>query len=85
STVFSWDSVRDEHVMIGTSKALEEIRKQRGWSGKELREELEMRQTILEYMAEYNIRNFRDVSNIIHAYQTDPDKAMNLIGLKEWM
>ncbi|RLI77625.1 secretion system protein E, partial [Archaeoglobales archaeon] len=79
STVFSWDSVRDEHVMIGTSKALEEIRKQRGWSGKELREELERRKKVLEFIVKHNIRDFKNVSNIIHTYQSKPQKVLELI------
>ncbi|RLI76434.1 secretion system protein E, partial [Archaeoglobales archaeon] len=78
-TVFTWDSVRDDHVMIGTSKALEEIRKSRGWSVKELRGELERRQRVLEFIIKHNIRDFRSVSNIIHTYQSKPQKVLELI------
>ena len=80
STVFQWDSVRDEHTMVGTSKALEDIRRQRGWSIKELNEELERRRRVLEFMLEHNIRDFKRVSNIIHTYQTKPDKVMEAIS-----
>ena len=76
TTVFQWDSVKDEHLMIGHSKALEEIRKSRGWSVSELQEELERRRLILEFMVEHNIRDFREVSNIIHTYQTKPEKVL---------
>ncbi len=80
STVFQWDSVRDEHAMVGTSKALEEIRRQRGWSVRELNEELERRRRVLEFMLERNIRDFKSVSNIIHTYQTKPDKVLEAIS-----
>ncbi|MEM2586538.1 MAG: ATPase, T2SS/T4P/T4SS family, partial [Archaeoglobaceae archaeon] len=80
STVFQWDSVKDEHLMVGTSKALEDIRKHRGWSVKELNDELERRKRVLEFMAVHNIRDFRSVSNIIHTYQSKPAKILKEIG-----
>ncbi|MEM2801924.1 MAG: secretion system protein E, partial [Archaeoglobaceae archaeon] len=83
STVFQWDSVKDEHLMVGTSKALEDIRKHRGWSVKELNDELERRKRVLEFMAVHNIRDFRSVSNAIHAYQINPERAMKLLGVQE--
>ncbi|AEA47659.1 type II/IV secretion system ATPase subunit [Archaeoglobus veneficus] len=83
TTVFQWDSVKDEHVMVGASKALEDIRKNRGWSVRELQEELERRRQILEYMAENNIMAFKDVANVIYTYQADPDRAMRILGILE--
>ncbi|MEM2177098.1 MAG: secretion system protein E, partial [Archaeoglobaceae archaeon] len=80
STVFQWDSVKDEHLMVGTSKALEDIRNHRGWSVKELNDELERRKRVLEFMAVHNIRDFRSVSNIIHTYQSKPAKILKEIG-----
>ncbi len=50
STVFIYDNIRDTHQMVGTSKALDEIKKMRGWSARELEDELRRRQYILEYM-----------------------------------
>jgi len=83
STIFQWDSVKDEHLMVGTSKALEDIRKHRGWSMSELNEELERRKKVLEFMVANNIRDFRNVSNAIHAYQVNPERAMKLLGIQE--
>ncbi|MDI9643534.1 MAG: secretion system protein E, partial [Archaeoglobales archaeon] len=80
STVFQWDSVKDEHSMVGTSRALEEIRRHRGWSVKELSEELERRKKVLEFMVGHNIRDFKSVSNIIHTYQSKPSKILKEIG-----
>jgi len=81
STIFQWDSVKDEHLMVGTSKALEDIRKHRGWSMSELNEELERRKKVLEFMVANNIRDFRNVSNIIHTYQTKPAKILQEMGV----
>lgn len=83
STVFQWDSVRDEHTMVGTSKALEDIRRQRGWSIKELNEELERRRRVLEFMLSNGIRAFKDVSAVIHTYQVNPERAMKRLGVEE--
>jgi flagellar protein FlaI len=80
STVFTWDSVKDQHVMVGASKALEDIRRQRGWSVRELNEELERRKRVLEFMVKHNIRDFKKVSNIIYTYQSKPDKVLELIS-----
>ncbi|AIG97159.1 type II/IV secretion system ATPase subunit [Archaeoglobus fulgidus] len=83
STVFQWDSVKDEHAMVGTSKALEEIRRQRGWSVRELNEELERRRRVLEFMLSNGIRMFKDVSAVIHTYQVNPERAMKRLGVEE--
>jgi flagellar protein FlaI len=83
STVFQWDSVKDEHSMVGTSRALEEIRRQRGWSVRELNEELERRKRVLEFMLSNGIRMFKDVSAVIHAYQVNPERAMKYLGVEE--
>ncbi|MEM2325582.1 MAG: secretion system protein E, partial [Archaeoglobaceae archaeon] len=56
------------------------IRKHRGWSVKELNDELERRKRVLEFMAVHNIRDFRSVSNIIHTYQSKPAKILKEIG-----
>ncbi|MCS7165974.1 MAG: ATPase, T2SS/T4P/T4SS family, partial [Candidatus Calescibacterium sp.] len=83
STVFLWDSFKDQHSMVGTSKCLEEIRKQRGWSFKELNEEVERRKKVLEFMVKNGIRSFKDVSRTIHLYQVDPERAMKFLGIEE--
>jgi flagellar protein FlaI len=79
STVFNYDSVKDKHAMIGTSKALEEIRKSRGWSQKELKKELVQRKRLLEYLADNDIISFKEVSSIIYTYQSNPEKALGLL------
>ncbi len=76
TTVFQWNSVKDKHVMIGNSVVLESIRTIRGWSRKELEEELERRKAVLEFIVEHNIRDYREVANIIHAYQSKPEKVL---------
>jgi len=81
STVFTYDSVKDSHPMVGASIALEEIRKSRGWSNTELQNELDKRMKVLEYMVNNNIESFKEVSSIIYAYQSNPEKLLKRIGI----
>ena len=80
TTVFSWDSEKDEHIMIGSSKVLEEIRKIRAWSRKELQEELENRKKVLNWMLQNNIKDYKEVAKIIHTYQNDKDRLLEMIA-----
>ncbi|ADC64434.1 type II secretion system protein E [Ferroglobus placidus DSM 10642] len=80
TTVFAWDSEKDEHLMIGSSKVLEEIRKMRAWSRRELEEELETRKKVLKWMLDNNIRDYKEVAKIIHSYQSDKDSVLRMIS-----
>ncbi len=82
TTVFKWDSVRDEHIMIGNSKALEEIREERGWSKKDLNDELQRRMFVLEKLVQDNITEFDEVARIIRLYQANPEKAVQELGIE---
>ncbi len=59
-----------------------EIRVSRGWNRRELEEELERRKAVLEFMVEHNIRDFKEVSNIIHTYQSKPEKVLERMEIK---
>ncbi len=83
TTVFAWDSSKDAHVMVGSSKALEEIRTLRSWSRKELERELKTREKILQYMLDSNIRDFKEVARIIQTYQINPEKVVIELGVQE--
>ena len=83
TTVFAWDSSKDAHVMVGSSKALEEIRTLRSWSRKELERELKTREKILQYMLDNNIRDFKEVARIIQTYQINPEKVMEVVESSE--
>ncbi len=84
STVFNYDGIKDTHVRIGASKALEDIKQSRGWDSNELQEELDRRKAILDYMIENDIANFSEVSNIIYAYQTNPEKTLEKLGIENY-
>ncbi len=81
TTVFQWDSVKDEHIMVGSSKALEEIMRERGWRRRDLEEELRQRMLVLDRMVEENITKFEDVAKLIRLYQSNPEKALAKLNL----
>ena len=77
--VFRWQPVTDEISYSGKSFVLEEIMESRGWSEERMREELKMRQEVLEWMRVKKIREYRDVSNILIQYYRDPSKIMEVV------
>jgi len=77
--VFRWHPVTDEITYSGKSFILEEIMESRGWTENRMREELKMRQEVLEWMRVKNIREYRDVSNILIQYYREPTKIMEIV------
>jgi len=77
--VFRWHPATDEITYSGKSYVLEEIMESRGWDEDRMREELKMRQEVLEWMRTKKIRNFRDVGNILVQYYRDPAGIMQKI------
>ncbi|MCQ8893672.1 MAG: ATPase, T2SS/T4P/T4SS family [Methanolinea sp.] len=77
--VFRWHPATDEITYSGKSYVLEEIMESRGWDEERMREELKMRQEVLEWMRIKKIRNYRDVSNILIQYYRDPAGTMEKV------
>jgi len=77
--VFKWHPATDEITYSGKSFILEEIMEERGWDEERMREELKMRQEVLEWMRIKKIRNYRDVSNILIQYFRDPTAIMETV------
>jgi len=82
SDIFSWDSVNDAFNRVGESKALNEIKVQRGWSSEDLRGELLNRQKILEFMVNNTITDFDAISTIIHEYSVTPEKVLKKLKIQ---
>jgi flagellar protein FlaI len=81
--LFERDPITDRFEMIGDSLVMNEIMRERGWSALRIKEELENRRRVLEYLVKKNIHNIEDVSNIIRQFYFEPKKVMEQIGLKE--
>ncbi|OPX72930.1 MAG: hypothetical protein A4E38_00362 [Methanoregulaceae archaeon PtaB.Bin108] len=77
--VFRWHPATDEITYSGKSYVLEEIMESRGWDEERMKEELKMRQEVLEWMRIKKVRHFRDVGNILVQYYRDPANLMEKI------
>lgn len=80
--IFVWDSEADMFIRTGESKALFDIKMRRGWAQGKVDQELYYRQKILEHMAENNITDFQEISDIINAYQSTPEKVLEKLQLE---
>jgi flagellar protein FlaI len=81
--IFSWNAATDHFDRMGDSRVLNDIAQRRAWSKRELNAELSRRQRILEYMLNNNIREFRQIAAIIHAYSVKPDRVLEKLGIKD--
>jgi flagellar protein FlaI len=77
--VFKWHPATDEITYSGKSFILEEIMEEKGWDEARMREELKMRQEVLEWMRIKKLRKYRDVSNILIQYYRDPVQVMEKV------
>ncbi|MDK2835214.1 MAG: archaeal flagellar protein FlaI, partial [Methanolobus sp.] len=79
--IFVWDSENDIFIRTGESKALFDIKMRRGWGQGRIDEELYYRQKILEYMVNNNINDFNEISGIINAYQSRPERVLQKLQI----
>ncbi len=70
--VFRWDPVEDKFVYSGKSYVLEGIRARWDMSKEDITQELRNRVEILEWMRDYNVRAFKEVSKVIARYGEQP-------------
>lgn len=79
NNVFSWIPSRDEFRYSGTSNIFEEIMEEKGMSEDEIKQELERRQEIIEWMRMKDVRHYEDVAKIVVGYYREPDKTMEIV------
>ncbi len=72
--IFKWDTQTDTYLKVARSPLLDRIAAQWGYSHEEIDQELQMRQTILEYMVRKHIRSYEDVSKLVLDYFSDPQQ-----------
>lgn len=77
--IFTWDPVTDNFQMSGDSFIMTTIMKQRGWDTQKLEVELENRKKILEHMVGNDVYNYKEFTDIIYQYSTDPETLLKII------
>lgn len=74
--VYRWNPANDTFDYTGRSYILEKIAEKKGLSTEEAAEELQRRAKVIEWMVKKNLRNYRDVSNIIRSYMENPSRVL---------
>ncbi len=77
--LYTWDPASDTFNYSGNSYVLDQIIEERGWTKNQLTDALSERKEILEYMAERNINNYKEISQIVQQYALDPDAVLTAI------
>jgi flagellar protein FlaI len=80
NNIFNWDPAADDFKINGKSLALMNISRRLGLDENELKDELARRRSIIEWMYNQGIFDYREVSRIISAYYTNPERVMKVIG-----
>jgi flagellar protein FlaI len=77
--IFEWDPQVDEIITKNKSTLLKKIVKKTGLTEKKIIDELQRRMAVLNWLAEKNIMDYRDVARVINLYYDFPDQVMNVI------
>jgi archaeal flagellar protein FlaI len=83
SELYKWNSQKDTFDRLADSYVLGELMEKFGWNGDQINEEINRRSKVLKYMESENIRDYRNVSIVIHAYQVMPVKVLEMIDRNE--
>lgn len=80
---FRWVSKTDDRFeSTGGSKILNTIRVQNDWSEEQLQQELENRKTILQWMVQTNIRDYKEVGRIVAEYEKHPQELLEKVRME---
>jgi flagellar protein FlaI len=82
-TVFERDPRTDEFVQKNDSLALRNVAELRGWSDEDLASELANRRTVLAYLVDNEITDYRAVASTIHMFARDPEYVLGLVERDE--
>jgi len=74
--VFKWDAMKDKIVVVNKSITLKKIAEFMGLTEQQIKEELERRMVVLNWMMEKDITRYKDVFNIFNMYYTSPEKVL---------
>jgi flagellar protein FlaI len=73
--VYRWEPRTDSFTYSGRSQIIERLAEHAGIALATVREELQRRKTVLDYLAKRNIRRYREVGAVIRDYYADPSKT----------
>ena len=74
--VYKYNASTDIFDYTGRSYILEKIAEKTGISSEQASEEIQRRAKVIEWMVKKNMRNYKDVSNIIRGYLQNPQPIL---------
>lgn len=74
--VYRWNPAEETFAYTGRSYILERIAEKTGITPEQALEEINRRKKIVEWMVKKNIRNYKDVSNVIRNYLENPQSML---------
>ena len=77
--VFTWDAKTDNYVSKNNSVALKKIAESMGATQSRVREELERRGKVINWMVKKGVDNYIKVGSILDAFYASPDALMEKI------
>ena len=80
--VYHWNARSDSFEYAGKSYLIEEKMKRKGLNEREVKEELEKRKTVLDWMVKKGIRKYTDVVSVIRDYYADPNRVFRKARLE---
>lgn len=81
--VYHWSPMKDTFSFTGRSYIMERIAEQKGITIEEAEEEIQRRADVIDWMNKNNIRNYREVSDIIRSYSQNPEYFMREVMKNE--
>lgn len=77
--VFDWDPQTDEYRVINDSVVLQDIVEQSGRGEEDMRRELVNKQHILQWMQDQQVKDYREVGDVLARYYSDPQSVMERV------
>jgi len=74
--VYKWNPAEDAFDFTGRSYVMERIAEKKGISIEEANEEIQRRAKVIEWMAKRDVRNYKEVSDVIRSYYENPEAIL---------
>jgi flagellar protein FlaI len=77
--IFKWNPFTDKFEITNKSVLLKKISEGTGLTERQIKEELERRMLVLDWLKERNLTDYRDVYSIFNMYYTYPERVIDTI------
>ena len=79
NTVYEWDPATDHHIFKGHSFLFDKIMEMKSLTHDEMMAEFDRRVEVVSYLLKKDIRNHREIWNLVNSYYKDRDKTLDRI------